>query len=476
MSPLEHAPRPVRPLKRHLENLDPDRPASKRHRQSLLPLPTPPIDDQHPKDIHPNGRPSSALSSPKATSTRKRDLGDRDSDCAPASKRPRLQSPAFSPAPSLRDWLSQVPRTESVPPTIGGSETNAAIAKNIDRPKSLPVLHFMSQQPHGNNGRGSAASGQTSKPGTSAPLYRSVLFNNNVVMDFRGKRLPEDLQKFRDTDILKQRSSLQLGDDTVLEVMDTAEEIAESTEAPTSKLIRTAMFPLKYGRGVGEGGNTLWSTDPLPSNPLYQYSLAAPKPDVHLGYSTGQRSQWSFEESNVIDHRVAQPYIQPARDNTLPFLMFEIKSEAAGGTLWHAENQAAGSGSHSVSALGWLLEQASTTTSTKDTVAFTATVTHREVIFYIHWQSPEDRRFYMSYLKCYSSLEAEEIRGCNNTVKNITDHALGPRKTTIKTALQALFPFPDNWKVTRPADSLSSTSPTSLVSESTRAGKRQRRS
>lgn len=199
-------------------------------------------------------------------------------------------------------------------------------------------------------------------------------------MDFRGKRLPEDLQKFRDTDILKQRSSPQLGDDSVLEVMDTAEEIAESTEAPTSKLMRTAMFPLKHSRGIGEGGNTLWSTDPLPNNPRYQYPLAAPKPDVHLGYSTGQRSQWSFEESNVIDHRVAQPYTQPARDNTFPFLIFEIKSEAAGGTLWHAENQAAGSGSHSVSALSWLLDQASVTSSTTDKVAFTATLTHREVI------------------------------------------------------------------------------------------------
>ena len=236
------------------------------------------------------------------------------------------------------------------------------------------------------------------------------------------------------------------------------------------------MFPLKHSRGIGEGGNTLWSTDPLPNNPRYQYPLAGPKPDVHLGYSTGQRSQWSFEESNVIDHRVAQPYTQPARDNTFPFLIFEIKSEAAGGTLWHAENQAAGSGSRSVSALSWLLDQASVTSSTTDKVAFTATLTHREVIFYIHWQSPEDRRFYMSYLKRYSSLEAEDIRGCNNTVKNIIDHALGPRKETIKTALQALFPFPENWKTSRTADSVSSTPATSFVSESTRTGKRHRRS
>lgn len=59
-----------------------------------------------------------------------------------------------------------------------------------------------------------------------------------------------------------------------------------------------------------------------------------------------------------MNHLKARPYTQPARGNSFPFLMIEIKSEAAGGTLHVAENQAAGSGSHSVNSISWLLQEA----------------------------------------------------------------------------------------------------------------------
>ena len=70
-------------------------------------------------------------------------------------------------------------------------------------------------------------------------------FHNNVIMDYRGKRLPKELREFKDTTILKQRSSPQLDDNKVHEVMDTAEELADSTEYLTTKLMRTPMFPSK---------------------------------------------------------------------------------------------------------------------------------------------------------------------------------------------------------------------------------------
>lgn len=72
-------------------------------------------------------------------------------------------------------------------------------------------------------------------------------------------------------------------------VIDTVEELADSIEVPTAKLIRTDMFPLE-SPGIAEGGNSLWSTVALPNNPEYQYDISAPKPDTYFGYPTNQRS------------------------------------------------------------------------------------------------------------------------------------------------------------------------------------------
>ena len=244
----------------------------------------------------------------------KRAREESDTDCAPAAKHRRPQWPT-SPAPSVERWVLGPPRPTSVPLALGGNKTSAAVSEHIDRPKSLPsfdrlpsALDRMSQRPQDSSGHGSTSSGHTSEPGTSSHLYRSVLYHNNVIMDYRGKRLPKELQDFRDTAILKQRGSPQLGDDTVFGIMDTAEELADSTEHPIVKLIRTPMFPFNYREGLREGGNTQWPTEALPNNPLYQYSLAAPKPDIHLGYATGQRSDWTVDETNVIEHRKIQPY------------------------------------------------------------------------------------------------------------------------------------------------------------------------
>ena len=208
----------------------------------------------------------------------------------------------------------------------------------------------------------------------------------------------------------------------------------------------------------------------------YEFSLAAPKPDAYLGYSRGQQSRWSTSQYNVISHPRARPYTQPGRDNTFPFLMFGLKSEAAGGTLYAAENQAAGSGSHSVNALLWLLQEAqksglSDTDLMRDTVSFSFVMSHREAVFYMHWQSTEEKRLYMSRLKSYSTFEPDEIRACNNAVKNTVENALGARKTKIGNALLALFPIPQHWNPVR----TNPPTPTASFSDNSRPLKKGRR-
>ncbi|KAL9112359.1 MAG: hypothetical protein Q9187_007785 [Circinaria calcarea] len=389
--------------------------------------------------------------------------------------------PQLSTGEPINDWISAVcvqdthpsdfPSDRPISPPSDRPSTCPAtvdVGKDKYTPPSLARIKQMSQQPsqHGENADSGLGTSQSGKPGTSHPLYRSTLYNNHITLDFSGRRIPEELRTFADEYILKQRKSPQLGDEAVAKVKDTAEELAECTEGPIAKLIRTDMFPFERP-GIAEGGNSPWSTVGLPNNPEYQYDVAVPEPDTHFGYPTNQRSAWSTAQNNVIAHPVARLYAQPAPGNTFPFLMVEIKSEAAGGSIYVAENQAAGSGSHSVNALLWLLKEAGTydSSSLKDTIAFTITMSHREAIFYLHWYSEADRRYYMSFLKSYSSMTTKDIRACNNTVKNIIDHGLEVRRPAISTALEALFPFPQHWKRTRPASITPSTPATSSAVE-----------
>lgn len=488
-------PTPQRPCKRALSDIDSALlPVSKHARQSPPPLPTPSTHDQRSESPCAPRRPSSQsledLDTCSAPPKKRRQSQSQHFEpiddqhlqvnrsrsappwpaCAPRSKYCRAQLPTDSPVDA---WISTVispdPRPIS-PPSNRPSTCPATVDVSEDKHThpSLATINQTSQQPsqYGENvGLGSGTS-QSSKPGTSHPLYRGTLYNNNITLDYSGRRMPEELRTFASTQILKQRGSPQLGDEAVSKVIDRVEELADSTEGPTAKLIRTDMFPFERS-GIAEGGDSPWSTIALPNNPEYQYDVSAPKPDTHFGYPTNQRSRWTFAQSNVINRPVARPYTQPARGNTFPFLMVEMKSEAAGGTIFAAENQAAGSGSHSVNALSWLLREAGTydSASLTDTIAFTIALSHREAIFYVHWYSETNRRHYMSFLKSYSSVTAEDIRACNNTVKNIIDLALGARMTTISTTLGALFPFPQHWKQVRRSSTAPSTPATSFVED-----------
>ena len=92
-----------------------------------------------------------------------------------------------------------------------------------------------------------------------------------------------------DTQILKARSIPPLPQKRVFKIVEQAADLADSAEAKVSSLIRTEFFPVDR-RGIAEGGGTMWSTDALPDEPIYNEPLAAPKPDYHYGYPSGQKS------------------------------------------------------------------------------------------------------------------------------------------------------------------------------------------
>lgn len=353
-------------------------------------------------------------------------------------------------ATGLPPWFGNAlpRRPDSAPPKLADSEELVNLS-DYQGPTTaaLAAVQPMSQPQAQSLGQRSVASGQSSRPGTSNANYRSVLFNNNVRIDYTGEKIPEQLRKLLDTDILKTLPS-QLSPKEIAEAVNTAVKIANDSEGNIYDLIDTTLFPIKR-REIKRGGNTLWSSDALPRNNDYLYPLATPKPDIHCGYPTGPNSTWTVKENAVIDHPAVRRYAQPTNDNCYPYFVFELKSEASGGTLWQAENQAAGSGSFCVNSMRQLLAEAypSQTSSTIDSIAFSACVTHRQAIFHVHFYSSEDRMHYMSWIASCETMR--DVQRCNHITQRIVQYGLESRQTIIRNALAKLHPFPLHWKLSR---------------------------
>ena len=421
-----------------------------------LQSPTPSIGSQDPQ-IEPSNCLHQA-EQPKPLASRKRVL-EPDPDIAPASKHPRLH-----PSSTVQSWISEVPRPKhsysspdlrpsSAPPIFSSREQIPSLDHDA-QPASLAALAQMSQpdaqQPS------SAGSTQSGRPSTSSPLYRSLIRRNKIILDPSGRKMPQEIKDLLDTHILKGRNSPPLTDAEVHEVVDTAEDLLDYAESKASDLIGTKAFPVQR-RGIAEGRNVQWTTEPLPTNPNYPHRLSAPKPDRHFGYPLGQKSDWTDAEMAVVDHRAAQAFTQPTRENLFPFYMLEIKAESTGGTLYIAENQAVGSGVHSVESLRWLLSEAfpSEVPSASDAVAFTGAVTPRAAVFYICWFSVENQCYYVSKFKSVSFLDGPEkpdVQECRNVTKSIIDYGVVVRQAAIRKALARLQPVPPHWKKSRRAN------------------------
>ena len=321
-----------------------------------------------------------------------------------------------------------------------------------------------------------AASVISSRMKTDDPHYPKTIYSNGIIVDRSGTKMPKDVRAFVEEHIVnKPRSSPPLPQEELKRVITVSDQVANSSEGAVYDIVNTAMFPIMQDGVVG-GGDTPFSSEPLPSRPEAFYELAVPRPDRHYGYPTGQNGDFSRPQNDVLDHPYMKKYSQPTSDCAFPFLIIEIKSEAKGGTLWHAENQAAGSGSHCVNAMAYLIHQAeqlqtrefdpiknlkrgadlkdsisrdgshqdSTADATK-ALAFSICLTARNVMLYVHSYSSTRQEYLMSLVSSFLPSKIKDIQECRNQVKNILDFALQVRRKRISEALDALYPFPPSW-------------------------------
>ncbi|KAL8799653.1 MAG: hypothetical protein Q9182_005723 [Xanthomendoza sp. 2 TL-2023] len=474
------SPEPQNPLKRVFEECDSSSwPPTKRQQIQSTPL-TP--DDSLDKAAQPSPLQPVSLA-PDAPRPLKRIHEESFPSSLPPSKRTRAEAapPNFSPPKQQRrieEWLADtsppwttsftLTRTTSCPPRLeaciphtnfeqsGKSIKATQVEERRGSEEQLPLLEALQKMSQLQRVV-STTSGRSSRLATSDPGYRGVLLNNGLRLDHTGKAIPPELRSFLDASILRERNE-KLDQKEIDAAIEVAVDIADSPENNVYDLIATATFPIKRP-DIGRGGNTPWYTDGLPRKTSYLFPLATPKPDIHCGYQVNQKSTWSTQENSVIDHQAASRLTQPTRSNCFPFLIFELKSEATGGTLWQAENQAAGSGSYSVNAVRWIYQEADGPEEPPivDTIAFSACVTHRQVVIYVHWYSAVENQHYMSWIASLDTMH--QVQQCNNIIQNIFDHCLNTRQKKIRAALEKLNPIPERWKQARSASEMNSPVP-----------------
>ncbi|KAL8846621.1 MAG: hypothetical protein Q9221_008301 [Calogaya cf. arnoldii] len=483
------SPQPVRPSLRRplgLDSTDPKiYPSKRRYRANpkptSRPLPTPSISNHDSSSQH-SSQSAIRLQQPPAL---KRPLKDDSSDCGnspdhfPSKRRCQEQSPSLTS--TVSHWLSEL--TQSTRPNTAPPPPPSTTRLNIRRPPSAPPLcanvptplfDFLDLPMSQSIPRPpSAASTSNTRPSTSDPSYRELIFRNGIILDPTGLQVDEneDIKKLLEEHILSRRG-VPLPDDQVKKIIKKAADLLDNAEGKAGDLIDTDAFPLERPGSIAEGRNVQWSTEALPTNPRYPRQLSAPKPDRHYGYPVGRKFEagWADEEMAVIDHRAAQPYTQPTRDNYFPFVALEFKSEATGGSLYVAENQGVGSGVHMVASRRWLLKQAHPSKGLADTdaVAFVAAISPRTGVFYAVWYSDEKNRYIMSKIRVVSFMESCDIQRCRDLVQNIADYGLGTPLLAVRDALAELDPPPPHWKRARSASSVIGTPTASFAYDETK--------
>jgi len=127
----------------------------------------------------------------------------------------------------------------------------------------------------------------------------------------------------------------------------------------------------------------------MPNNSQCDNKLSTPKLDAYLVYSRDSKSPWTVKQNNVVNHPRVRSYSQLAKRNTFSSLSLKLKAKFAGEVLTTTKAQTAGSESHFVNSILWLLEKAKAiglieVDLMRDIVSFSIVSSHKPVIAYLH--------------------------------------------------------------------------------------------
>ena len=281
-----------------------------------------------------------------------------------------------------------------------------------------------------------------------SPTYRNKLARHRVHIVSRMKT-PAAVQSYANNIINRKRHSPGLSGQELDSTEKEISTLASNDEGSTVKqLSSTSLFPTQahYDGRVALGGGVPFHRAGLPFVSGYNYPpIVAPRSDLHYGYP---ESSFIDNEYATMQHSRLKPYSQPTSANFWPFFAVEFKSQSRGGTSWVAENQNAGTGSHSVNSMEILMKYARGQRQRQitDTVFFSCVADTSSASIWVHWMDSNDHpRFSSSEVDLYSMKKPKDLVAFRASVRNIIDYGIDQRLTIIKDALHDLLPQVSQW-------------------------------
>lgn len=183
----------------------------------------------------------------------------------------------------------------------------------------------------------------------------------------------------------------------------------------------------------------------IPREPTATTNPVQPKPDITYGYrhdSYRPFQQWANEQT--YDGLSAYRYTEISRGNSLPFFIWEVKSQATGGNIYHAVNQAITAGSTLVQAAMLLAKLANKYSDQRlsepeNTIAFSLAIDTVTAQLNVHWYSPESFKFMTQPIQTFSLADPAAMPKLQQATKNILDWGYRDRHKLIMDQLTVLF-------------------------------------
>jgi len=171
--------------------------------------------------------------------------------------------------------------------------------------------------------------------------------------------------------------------------------------------------------------------------------VSTPKPDAECSFSD---DAFLDEEIQILQHAHLRNYTQAHPYNYFPFLTFEVKADLTGGSMYHAQNQAAGAGAYAVYSLKSFLNLAHLDTNplVDHTLFFSCTINPFFADIWIHWCEPDQTEsnidtFRSARIGRYLLEDFEHLQKFKDAISNIRDWAIETRLPVIRTAVSEIL-------------------------------------
>lgn len=180
----------------------------------------------------------------------------------------------------------------------------------------------------------------------------------------------------------------------------------------------------------------------VPNDPTMPTKLSQPRPDWTWGVDEKSLTEYQqYSRRQTYAKYVLEKITRPQNQTIMPGFVWELKSGAAGGTIYHAENQCIGAGATMVNALRLFFDAAKKHGAIPhedgDLLAFSVATDGQFAHLCLHWFDFPDH--HGTRIKSYALCEPDRIPEFFQRCKNIIDFVCSGRNGKVQSALDALF-------------------------------------